>query len=65
MTDHRRGGEGVGVATTGAITGLRGEGWSGGGQWGHEVRRQKGDGRWGCEERDGEDENGLKDGDTG
>lgn len=34
VTHHGGGGEGVGVATTGTIAGLRG----GGGQRGHEVR---------------------------
>lgn len=40
VAHHRGGGEGVGVADTGAITGLRGGGIGGGGGGGQEVRMQ-------------------------
>lgn len=57
VADHGGGGEGVGVATTGAITGLSGGGRTAGGQ---EVRMQ-GRWEWRREGRDDESENGLKD----
>lgn len=55
VAHHRGGREGVGVADTGAITGLRGGGIGGGGGGGQEVRMGMG------MRRDGESEDGVKD----
>lgn len=55
VAHHRGGGEGVGVADTGAITGLRGGGIGGGGGGGQDAGM-------GMEmRRDGESEDGVKD----